>query len=125
MFHRILGPRHVLLQAKSSEHLASFASHRFTNMEARKRFLFDHDWLDSFPEKEHCCRRTSGSATDYEHIGFHVQGFPTKRTRKALASKEDFLTFLICHRPLFIPSRCDSIQATGSEERRDSCSKVS
>src|SRR6266481_559421 len=72
MFHRILGPRHVLLQAKSSEHLASFAGHRFADMEARKRFLFDHDWLDSFPEKKHCCRGTARSTANYKHIGFDL-----------------------------------------------------
>src|SRR5204863_466158 len=105
MFHGIVGPRHFLLQAESPEQLASFAGHRFADMEAGKRFLFQHDWLNSFAEKEHCCGRTTGPATNYEHIGFRIQGVSTKTTRKALESKEDFLTFLICHRPLFIPSR--------------------
>jgi hypothetical protein len=74
MFHRIIGAQHFLLQPQSPEQLPYFASHRFTDMEAGKGFLFEHDWLDPFPEKKHCCRRTSGSATNDEDIGFQVQG---------------------------------------------------
>jgi hypothetical protein len=41
-------------------------------MEAWKRFLFEHDRLNSFPDQEHCCRCTTRSAADYKHIGFGV-----------------------------------------------------
>jgi len=72
----------IFLQAKSPEQLASFAGHRFADMEARKHFLFEHDRFDSFPNQEHCCRRSPGSAANYEHIGSGVYGLLTIGTRK-------------------------------------------
>src|SRR5881392_1937430 len=125
MFHRIVGAQHFLLQADSSEQLAGFAGHRFADMEAWKRFLFEHDWLDAFPEKEHCCRRAPGSAANYEHIGFHLhQG--ADDNKKTLASKEDF-HFSRLRQTSSDSSRAnyDSLQAESPEERRDSRSKVS
>jgi hypothetical protein len=104
MFHRIVGAQHVLLQAESPEQQASFAGHRFADVEAGKRFLFEHDRLDSFPDQEHCCRRPPGSAANYEHIGFHVLRLLTITARKALASKGD-LIFPVGHRSNFRSKR--------------------
>jgi hypothetical protein len=54
-------------------------------MKAWKAFLFEHDWLDSFSEKEHCSRRTPRSTANYEHIGFglHQSADDNKKTLKS------------------------------------------
>src|SRR5207237_9211526 len=65
MFHWVVGPRHVFLQAEPAEQLAGFTGHRFADVETREGFLFEDNGLDSFAKEEHGCGRAPGPATDY------------------------------------------------------------
>jgi len=56
---------HRLLEAESPKHLARFAGIGLADVEAWERFLFEDDWLNSFPNEEHCRRGTTRPAADY------------------------------------------------------------
>ena len=65
MLDRIFPFCHLILKAKSPKHLASFACQRFANVKPRELFLFQNDWLNSFPHEEHCHRGPPRPAADY------------------------------------------------------------
>lgn len=83
MFDGMFPSYHLIFKAEPSKHLGSFAGHRFADVKARERFLFEDDRLDTFPDEEHGRRRAARSASDNKYVSFHQLYARIKRASRS------------------------------------------